>query len=97
MSKGYVISKNKLQKEVRIFVNLCKKYYGKTPIIYCSQYFYMKYFFGKFNDCMYWCGDIKYPAVLKHKIHQKDIRKVPGFYGKVDYNVLNGDIKDILL
>ncbi len=33
MTKGYSISKKKLQSEVRIFVNLCKKYYGKTPII----------------------------------------------------------------
>lgn len=97
MTKGYSISKKKLQSEVRIFVNLCKKYYGKTPIIYCSQHFYMKYFLGKFDDCMYWCGDVNYPALISHIIHQKCIKKVPGIAGRVDYNVLNGNIKKIKL
>lgn len=97
MTKGHILSKKELQSEVRIFINLCKKYYGKTPIIYCSQHFYIKYFLGKFNDCMYWCGDVNYPALLKHIMHQKSIKAVPGFYGKVDYNVLNGSIKKIML
>lgn len=97
MTKGHLVSKKKLQNEVRVFVNLCKKYYGKTPIIYCSQHFYMKYFLGKFNDCMYWCGDVNYPALISHVMHQKCVKKVPGIAGKVDYNVLNGNIKKIKL
>lgn len=96
-TKGYSISKKKLQREVRIFVNLCKKYYGKAQIIYCSQHFYIRNFKGKFNDCQYWCGDVYFPALIPCSIHQQSIKKVPGFKGRVDYNVLKVPLKNILL
>lgn len=96
-TKGYKLSTSKLRKEVRIFVNLCKKHYKTSPIIYCSQAFYTKYFLGYFDDCMYWCGDVNYPALLPHVIHQKYIKKVPGIKGKVDYNILNCKLKEICL
>lgn len=96
-TKGYVLSKSKLREEVRTFVDLCKKHYKVTPIIYCSQSFYMKYFQGYFADCQYWCGDVNCPAILSHVIHQKTIKAVPGIKGKVDYNVLNCKLKKICL
>ena len=86
-TKGYEVSGYELRKRVRVFVNLCKKHYGKTPIIYCSQPFYTKNFLGQFNDCQYWCGDVNAPVVLPHAIHQKTIKKVAGIKGKVDYNI----------
>lgn len=96
-TKGFPISKDKLRSEVRVFVDLCKKYFGKTPIIYCSQPFYVSNFMGYFSDCKYWCGDVDAPAVLPHVIHQKTIKNVPGIKGKVDYNVLNCKFEDIRL
>lgn len=94
-TKGHPVSTEKLRSEVRIFVNLCKKHFGKAPIIYCSQPFYIKNFRGYFKDCKYWCGDVYYPAVLPHAIHQKTIKHVPGIMGKVDYNVLNCKLEDL--
>lgn len=96
-TKGYPISTEKLRSEVRIFVDLCKKHIGKAPIIYCSQPFYIKNFRGHFKDCKYWCGDVDYPAILPHVIHQKTIKHVPGIMGKVDHNVLNCKLEGIKL
>ena len=96
-TKGYKVSGNELRKRVRVFVNLCKKHYGKNPIIYCSQPFYTKNFLGHFNDCQYWCGDVNAPVVLSHAIHQKTIKKVAGLKEKVDYNILNCKLKEIQL
>lgn len=31
-TKGYKVSGNELRKRVRVFVNLCKKHYGKNPL-----------------------------------------------------------------
>lgn len=96
-TKGHTVSKEKLRSEVRVFVDHCKEYFGKAPIIYCSQPFYIKNFRGHFEDCGYWCGDVDYPAALPHVIHQKTIKHVPGIMGKVDYNVLNCELEDLLL
>lgn len=96
-TKGYPVSKEKLRNEVRVFVDLCKEHFGKAPIIYCSQPFYIKNFRGHFDDCEYWCGDVDCPAALPHAIHQKTIKHVPGIRGKVDYNVLNCELEDLLL
>jgi lysozyme len=96
-TKGYPVSKEKLRSEVRVFVELSKKHFGKAPIIYCSQPFYTKYFLGHFDDCKYWCGDVDCPAVLPHVMHQKTIKHVPAIKGKVDYNVLNCKLDDIKL
>lgn len=96
-TKGHPVSKEKLRNEVRVFVDLCKKHFGKTPIIYCSQPFYIKNFRGYFDDCEYWCGDVDYPVALPHVIHQKTIKHVPGIKGKVDYNVLNCRLEDLFL
>ncbi len=96
-TKGHPVSAEKLRSEVRVFVDLCKKHFGKTPIIYCSQPFYTKYFLGRFGDCKYWCGDVDCPAALPHVIHQKTIKHVPGIKGKVDYNILNCRLEDIML
>lgn len=96
-TKGHLISKEKLRSEVRVFVDLCKEHFGKAPIIYCSQPFYIKNFRGHFDDCEYWCGDVDCPTALPHVLHQKTIKHVPGIMGKVDYNVLNCDLEDIML
>lgn len=50
--------KEQLQKHVRAWVILCEEHYGCKPIIYSSIGFYLKYLKGKFDDCLFWCGDI---------------------------------------
>ena len=96
-TKGHTVSKASLRNEVRVFVDLCKKHFGKAPVIYCNQPFYIKYFWGYFDDCKYWCGDKDFPACLPHAIHQKTIRHVPGIVGEVDYNVLDCKLEDLSL
>ena len=83
-TKEYEVSGKELRKRVRAFVNLCKKHYGKNPIIYCSQPFYTKNFLGQFNDCKYWCGDVYDPVVLAHAIYNKRATKVVAIKSTVD-------------
>lgn len=47
---------SELRRRVKVFSQLCKNEYGKLPILYCSQGFYLKYFAGLPND--FWCGNV---------------------------------------
>lgn len=89
------LSVMELRRRVKIFSELCKKEYGKYPIIYCSQGFYLKYFVGLPND--FWCGNVNEKVYIPHIIHQLTIKNVPGIKGKVDYNILNCNLKKIKL
>ena len=97
LERGSPKTSAEVRADVRTFVNLCKKHFGVAPILYCSQPYYMKNLRGDFSDCMYWCGDVDAPAVLPHVLHQKCIKAVPGVKGRVDYNVLDGELSDICL
>lgn len=97
MTKGHKLSKIKLRKEVRTFVDLCYSYYDKKPLIYSGQGFYKIYLKGYFDDCPFWCGNVGEPAVMKHVMHQTLIRHVDGIMGRVDYDVLKVPLDEIKL
>ena len=103
MSINHPMTKKEYVKHVRKWVDLCKKEYGKAPIIYCSQEHYRTYFKSHFKDCPFWCGDVgatrKYVDREKWIIWQKTIRKLKGTSGSVDLNVLapEASLEDILL
>ena len=100
-NKGHEMSKTQLQSHVREWVTLCEKYYGRKPIIYSSIGFYIKYLRGKFDDCLFWCGDVgasdKYVSLIDWAIWQHEIGPVSGVKGEVDKNKLNPDFKFNLL
>ena len=92
-NKGYVMTKEQLQKHVREWVILCEEHYGCKPIIYSSIGFYLKYLKGKFDDCLFWCGDIgaskEYVSLVDWAVWQYEIGPVRGVKGDVDKNKLH--------
>lgn len=92
MTKGHPMSASDYVRHVRKWVELCKDYYGKSPILYCSQGHYRTYFKGQFKDCMFWCGDVNASRSFvdgeSWSIWQKTIRKLHGCASKLDVNVL---------
>ena len=95
-TKGHYIDQDSLCAEVNKWIDLCESYYGKRPIIYTSQIFYLKNL-TSVRDCQMWYGDVNHKVWLKHAIHQTTICPVPGIVGKVDYNVLSVPIDSISL
>ena len=92
ITNGYPMTEKEYVKHVRTWVDLCKEHYGKTPIIYSSIGFYRKYFKGKFDDCLFWTGDVNakrsYVNSENWVIWQKSIRKFHGCSSQLDFNVL---------
>ena len=92
-NKGFIMSKGQLQKHVREWITLCERYYGCKPIIYSSIGFYTKYLKGKFDDCLFWCGDVgastTYVNLVDWALWQYEIGSVSGIKGEVDKNKLN--------
>lgn len=100
-NKGFVMTKEQLQKHVREWVTMCENYYGCKPIIYSSIGFYIKYLKGKFDDCLFWCGDVgaskKYVNLIDWAIWQYEIGNVRGVKGEVDKNKLHPSFNHNLL
>lgn len=96
MTKGHPMSATDYVRHVRKWVDLCKDYYGKSPILYCSQGHYRKYFKGQFKDCMFWCGDVNASRSFvdgeSWSIWQKTIQRLHGCASKLDVNVLAPDM-----
>ena len=103
MSHNHPMTKQEYVRHVRKWVDLCKKEYGKAPILYCSQQHYRTYFKKHFKDCLFWCGDVDAKRVFvnreKWTIWQKTIRELNGTSDRVDFNVLAPGVRleDILL
>jgi lysozyme len=87
---GHILPRKELQAQVRIWVELCEQYYGKKPILYSKQAFYLKNFAGALGDCLYWCGEVDsseaYVSFTDWCIWQYKISHTPGIKGKVDHN-----------
>ena len=96
-TKGHRISKQQLRREVRKFCDLCASYYGKSPIIYCSERFYRNHFINGFEDCLYWCGDLDRTPTIHYDLHQVTIKHITGIKGKVDYNRGVRPLSDFML
>ena len=95
-AEGFTAKHNMSAREyvhhVRTWVDLCKEHYGKAPILYCSIGHYQKYFKGKFDDCMFWTGDVNakksYVNTESWVIWQKTIKQCIGSSSPLDINVL---------
>ena len=100
-NKGYVMTKEQLQKHVREWVSLCENFYGSKPIIYSSLEFYTKYLKGEFDDCLFWCGDvgasINYVNLIDWAVWQYEVGLVNGIKGEVDKNKLHKNFNYNLL
>lgn len=103
MTKGHRMTSAQYVRHVRKWVNLCKRHYGKAPILYCCVGHYQRYFKGHFNDCLFWSGDVSskrsYVDKVQWAIWQYRIGPVKGSSGKLDINMLGRgiDLKDITL
>lgn len=103
MTKGHTMSEADYVRHVEKWVNLCKDYYGKAPILYCSRDHFRRYFKAHFKDCMFWCGDVdasrKYVDGESWIIWQKTIKKIHGSNSKLDVNVLapNKSLQEIAI
>ncbi|MEY2793664.1 MAG: hypothetical protein RJA76_1656 [Bacteroidota bacterium] len=93
------IPKDKLKKNIRIFLDKLQDNYGIQPIIYTNKKLYHKIFEEDFQNYQYWIahyGSQKYDESIDNLLfwqHNKD-GKLPGHKGNFDYNVFLGDEED---
>lgn len=82
------------RKLIREWCDLCKKRYGKAPIIYTTERIYKRYQLDKgFDDCIWWVANYnnisnyEKKCVIPYTLHQySDKKYVEGFYGCIDCN-----------
>ena len=92
---------------IREWCDLCKKEYGKAPIIYTTEKLYERYRLDRgFDDCIWWVAnyndvsDYEEKCIIQFTLHQySDQNYVEGFYGHVDCNRFrNGKtVRDLML
>ena len=90
--KGFTV--NDARKMIREWCDLCKKHYGKAPIIYTTEKLYKRYHLSKgFDDCIWWVANYnnvknyEKKCVIPYTLHQYSHKKyVEGFYGNIDCN-----------
>ena len=96
VEKTFGVSPVVIRNEVREWCAYIEKYYGVKPILYTNADFYATYLQGYLDDYPLWVAHYLQP-------HQPRITRdwafwqhsesgtVNGIYGKVDFNVFNGD------
>jgi lysozyme len=96
VEKTFGVSPAVIRNEVREWCMYIEKYYGVKPILYTNADFYATYLQGYLDDYPLWVAHYLQP-------HQPRITRdwafwqhsesgtVNGIYGKVDFNVFNGD------
>lgn len=80
-------TQQQFEEDIRTFIKLCKKKFGKAPILYCIPRFERQYLsaFSKYSK--WYCGKIDDKADMKRcLLWQIAIKNVPGIYGKVDWD-----------
>ncbi len=93
------MSKDKLKKNIQIFLDKLHDEYGIKPIIYTNKKLYHKLFKEDFSDYQYWIAHYdskKYDESIENILfwqHNKD-GKLPGHSGNFDFNVFLGDEED---
>lgn len=75
------------EQDIRTFIKLCKKTYGKAPILYVIPRFERQYLSAFFKYKKWYCGKIDDKADMRRcLLWQIAIKPVPGIYGKVDWD-----------
>ena len=92
-------SKDEVKKEIYIFLETVKNYYGKTPVLYATDSFYKDYIENDYLDYNIWIRDIISKPKLENNrkwafwqyANRGRLRGIDGF---VDLNVFYGSEKE---
>lgn len=89
--------KEKVRRELMVFIQYVEKETGVKPIIYCECDYYNKYLKGKLKDNYpLWISDFWRKPSCGYVFWQKtDKYRHPAFKGTIDYNVFNGNVEDL--
>lgn len=92
-----------VHREMRVFLKMIERHYGKRPLIYTSVDFHRDRLVGAFADHHFWLRSvaghpsIKYDASRSFSFWQHTATgRTPGIKGNVDQNVFMGGRKDWL-
>jgi lysozyme len=96
IERGWNLSAERLQKEIKQWLDAMEQAYGVKPIIYTYVTFYEKYLKGKFDDYPLWIAHYYQPDNPRisrqwHFWQHSEEGRVNGIMAKVDFNVFNGD------
>ena len=99
VEQTYGVSAEKLQKEVKAFLERVETHYGVKPIIYTNVDFYERYLKADFNNYPLWVAHYlkkDRPRITRNWAfwQYSETGNVNGIRGKVDFNVFNGDSTD---
>ena len=87
-----------VRSEMRIFLTMIEKHYGKKPIIYTSVDFFDDNELSNFHGYPYWLRSVAGHPTEKYGSHPFTFWQytgtgvVPGIKGNADINVFNGDL-----
>jgi len=93
-------SDSQIVSEIKIWLDIVQKHYGKKPIIYTNPNFYKKFIKGNFEDYPLWMADYSketlkgYGSSLWFWQHNQK-GWCEGVKGTVDYNVFLGSEEDL--
>jgi lysozyme len=88
-----------VRSEMRIFLQIVEKHYGKKPIIYTSVDFFDDNDLSKFRGYPYWLRSVAGHPDEKYSGHPFTFWQytgtgvIPGIRGDADINVFNGDMR----
>lgn len=96
VEQTYGVNKDRLQKEVKSFLQTIEEYYGVKPIIYTNVDFYKQYLDGEFDDYPLWVAHYLQqdkPRITRNWVfwQHSEGGRVNGVLSRVDFNVFNGD------
>src|SRR5699024_2905878 len=90
---------NVVQKEMKIFLDIVERHYGKRPIIYTSIDFFDDNKLADFRGYPYWLRSVAGHPTERYGEHPFTFWQytgtgiIPGIRGNADINVFNGDMK----
>jgi lysozyme len=88
-----------VQREMKIFLDIVERHYGKRPIIYTSIDFFDDNKLASFRGYPYWLRSVAGHPTERYGEHPFTFWQytgtgvVPGIRGNADINVFNGDVK----
>ncbi len=100
IEKFYGCTKESLQKELKVWLNLVENKYGVKPLIYTNAKFYENYLKGALDDYPLWVAHYKVydkPEISRNwEIWQhSEEGNVNGITEHVDFNVFNGSLSQL--
>jgi lysozyme len=95
-------SKAQIRKNLKTWLSIVKRHYGKTPIIYTNSSIYERYIKGYFKDFPLWIADYN-TTNIKYNVNSENLKfwqysesgRVKGIKGKVDINAFLGETQEL--